>query len=1015
MNQAKKAFVLLTIWLAIFIFWGTGRTSAADSDFIVEENQFQYYNDGVTVADASALNGSAGKMLNTSVNWNITHVRSDFSALQPGKSYDVFFRIKVNHVPAAPSGNAFEFGVWDNTYGDYILPQKAVPASATQDMTWKEFRAGTFVPNAGVNQLVFFVAGTNNASQISEIYVDQIILRPHAPIDIQDSDFILSGSSVLTASPLASNNSAAILYNGAGSNWNVQAPIDGTKLRTDETYDVTAVVQIDRSNWNASAGDILGVLLYDTTTGTYVVPPKVYTTASPETQDKFKFYIGIKINAAPLALNPTHVYRVGFYQVNNASNFPSVKIDTVTVSEAQVNDNPAQSITVKPYKISPGNQDDLNDAAGITYSLAAPQTISAKIVDSSGSLVKTLVSGASQSGTVKISWDGRNNANAIVANGMYKVVVSNAGGELYRKNIQVITGVTLSAPVAPAPFVARGTWFEGGEIPYQSAARISYLNNSFQDLKDADMNVVSIANWVGPAAVYTDTLDRAAAYGIKVMAFPMAYAVFSNPALENDEIALYNEINDKIGPIKNHAALYAYVLKDEPMNLDAENAIFLRNAKRITETIDPNHQALIDYVAPEYTEFHYDIQRTQTLLTDPYGAALGYPVGDFTHYMNHPYYSNIDYIPYLDFLHMLTKKDIQNKAPWWTVVQNYGHEPTGLRDPIPAETRAMTYLNIGHGSKGFLYFIYQTESLWKGMVDENYVRGPKFTTVQTLLSEIKTLEPTLLSMTRIANVATTIGGGNTTSAAHPSADVTTHENLATGDKYLVVVNHDALNSANVTIKIDRAKLGMNITDITNVLTGTAVSYTTYPDRYEISALNFAAGDGKILKLTKSTVQTVYVGQDNDLTMFGGATKNNPDVSASDGKTALKTVATTNGWDFQWFWDKTKLVPGATYDLYAVVKIKYADDLYFDANGKPKFVTPTGNAFSYGVYDATTSSYPFGTTAVPASNMENMLWRTIKIGSFIPSQTNNQYAYIWPADNAANVKAVYVDKMYFVKQ
>lgn len=167
-------------------------------------------------------------------------------------------------------------------------------------------------------------------------------------------------------------------------------------------------------------------------------------------------------------------------------------------------------------------------------------------------------------------------------------------------------------------------------------------------------------------------------------------------------------------------------------------------------------------------------------------------------------------------------------------------------------------------------------------------------------------------------------------------------------------------------------------------------------------------------MTKDTTQTVYVGEDISLCMFGGATKNNTDVSASDRKTAIKVVGAANGWDIQWMWDKSKLVPGATYDLYAVVKIKYATDLYY-VDDKPKFFTPSGNAFSYGIYDATTISYPVGTSTMPVPSMENMLWQTIKIGTFIPSQTNNQYAYIWPANNPANVYAVYVDKIYFVKQ
>lgn len=140
-----------------------------------------------------------------------------------------------------------------------------------------------------------------------------------------------------------------------------------------------------------------------------------------------------------------------------------------------------------------------------------------------------------------------------------------------------------------------------------------------------------------------------------------------------------------------------------------------------------------------------------------------------------------------------------------------------------------------------------------------------------------------------------------------------------------------------------------------------------------------------------------------------------DVSAGDGKTARHAVTSSRTWNFQWFWDPAELTPGATYDLYADIKIKYKTDVYKDANGIDRIFQPTGNAFSFGVYDVTSNSYPVPEQLMPASNLENMFWHTVKIGTFVPSQTNSQVVYIMPWDNPANVQEVYVDKFYFMKR
>jgi len=1000
----KKGLGLFVIVLGILWFGG----AVYASDRTIQDNAFTYYNGASSVNDGTASDGMAGKMSNNSAGWNISYVASDFSTLEPGELYDIYFRVKVDHAAATPTGNAFKMGVWDNTYGGFVLSEKAIASSATQDLVWKEFKIGTFRPNATVNQLSFYVAGTNNASQVSDIYVDSLIFKRYAPQTIESSAFNLYNDAVRVPDGYTEDNEAAVLYNGPLPQWSVQAPIDGSKIDPSKTYHVFALLSEQRSDWLTSSGDVLGVLVYDATNATYPLPPKVYNTSSGPFSGKYQLHKYIQLNDSPLTLNPDHTNFVAFKKVNNADDFPSVRIDKVFVQEVVADDQLPQAINAVPYKISPANGDGLFDGSEIAYTLPASHTVFVEIANASGTIIRTLTNGVAQSGSQSVWWDGKNNGGSFVSNGLYTVKVRTSSTLLFQKNIEVVSGLALSAPASdPSQFFPLGNTLEGMEIPYISGDASDYLDRVYEDMVDVHANTVYILNMVKSVPLL---LDKANDYGLKVIGSPNVYDLLDNKAMDNDEQALYDKIGERIATLMAKPAFLGYELYDEPAN-NLKLAQKLNRFKRVIGTIDPDHPVIINYVGPDSAETNFNVQKTQVVMADPYGATLGYPVGDFTHMSHQPH---VDYKPYLDFLHMLSKKDPASQAPVWTILQNFNAAPY-FRDPTAEELRAMTYLAIGHGSKGIFYFHYNSENVWTGMVDYAFNPTAKYATVKALLGEIETLKPTIQAMEKISSVATASGGGNTTSAAHPQADVTTHVDYATGNKYLVVVNHDCLNPANITITIDRAKLGMNITGITNMLDSSSISYTTTANSYIISNLSFSAGDGKILKLVRDTTEQMYTGQDAAMTLYNGALSQAADYSASDDKTAVKVVQATNGWDMQWYWDKAQLTPGAAYDLYAVVKIKYALDLNVDVSGFPFFVQPTGAAFKYGVYDATTGTYPVAETQVNAADMDNMLWKTIKLGSFVPSQSNTQLAYIYPSNNPGNVYAVYVDKFYFVKK
>lgn len=998
---ASRLVAFLTLLAAI----GFGAGSAHAQDQAIADDQFTLSGGAARTADASAGDGYSAHMTNDSAAWKIQYQNWDFGTLKAEKLYDVYVKVKVKHAVLAPTGNAFVAGIYDATNASDVVPARTIAAANTADGVWKEYKLGTFAPNAGVNALSFYVGGASNAAQVSDIYVDAFIFKEYNNEQIEDASFYKFNGASLVADGMTPDHSAARMANGSGSGWNVQAKIDGTRIEAGKAYRITADIKPERSDWQTSTGDLFGYLVYDLTTSSYLVNPTVVSSA---TIPKVAYYHQVQLGT--VTVDPNHDVRVCFYPVNNAANFPAVRIDRVALTRQPEDESAAKAINAYPYKLSPANQDGLNDSTRIEYTLPAPQTESVTVQRvSDQATVRTLTPASTSSGSRAVVWDGKNDSGQYVSNGLYVVCVRSGSTDLRRVNVQVIAGVSLAASANPVKNdVPKGIFYEAGAIPYDPVEAADYLDDTFADIHELGADTVFLANWhAKPAAVYAETLTQAANHQLKVVGLPdAAYALF-NEALYNDEQAMYARIGEIVAPYLSNSALYAYYLYDEPGN-DAKLADNLKDMKRMLETIDPSRAVISTYVGIDRVPLHYDVQKPHVMNIDPYGVTEGSAIGDFRNIYHYPGFT---FESYMDFSSYQVRKDIADDAPMWTILQTT--EAAGwLRNPTAAEIRAMTYEAIGHGSKGFTYFVYQTELDWNGIVDEHGQPGPDYGNVQTLFGEIEALKPTIRRMERVANVATASGGGN---AAYATADVTTHIDRQTGDYYLVVVNHDCLNAASVSVTIDRAALGMDISAVTDLRSQSGVSFTATPTGYTISNLSFAPGDGKILKLTKDASKVVYVGEDSSFNVNNGASKGLTDVSAGDGKTAKHTVTSARTWNFQWFWDRAQLTPGASYDLYAVVKIKYATDVYKDGSGVDRLFQPTGTAFSYGVYDVTSNTYPVPEQTKAASQMENMFWHTVKIGTFTPSQTNNQVVYIMPWDNPANVQEVYVDKFYFVKR
>ncbi len=1027
------------------------RPLGVTGDFTIEDSSFQYGNNAASATDGTASDGFSATMAGDSASRDIVYRDWDFSMLKHAAPYDVYFKLKIDR-GTSTGGGVVKIGVYDSTQQKDLIPSRTIDVSDTSEGQWGEFRVGTINPNYGVNRLEFYVEGLGN-SGVSGIYVDRIVLKEVVLYVIQNDGFTLGANASNIPDGLTPDNRATRVMNGVNEDApSLEIPIDGSSFVAGD-YTLQLLVNPDRvpgSDWDLAVGDVMGVSLHDATTGQALMAKKIYSTAQAPFTMKLEYYGGGGV-LLPITIDPSHEYLVKVYSTSNAANFPSFRVDSATLTRKlpEIYYDPNKYNNVYPYKISPANQDGINDTATIYYSIHGlyepGKTIDVKVYDDQGNTIKKIVEARADWTYAKEQWDGTNDQGHRVANGLYTIEVKRSDGRIFmRKNVQVISGVQLTkAAVNPAlDDYPKGVWYEAWNIPYIPADAAAYLDRTFADLVEAGVDTVFLANWLKKPDIYEITLEKAAEYGLKLIGLPDSHELFkfwegyhydSEAMYGNDEVAMYEALEKHANKAlqSEHAdQLIGYLLFDEPRSMYVRNKERFRDnlsvMRRMLESIDPERFTVIDYAMPEDAEYFYPSNLTQAMSLDLYPAASPYPTpGNFKHIGAYP---NASYEESLDVSTLQIRKNLTNNAPVWMILQAFGDGGV-FRDPTPAEVRAMTYEAIGRGARGFTYFMYQSTILWKGMVDYDYTRRPEdYDTIKQLLGEVEALKPTILDMRRIANVATTTGGGGGATVqpfdpGYPSADVTTHESVSTPNKYIVVVNHNAESEDNVTIAIDRKKLGMNVKSILEVSKSdgseSEVEFRTTADSYILSDVNFAAGDGKIFKLVRNGEQIVKEVQDQ---LFGtwasGSSKGVADYSASDGTTAMKVIGDSNSpMDFYSYTSDANLTLGQTYDVYARVKVNYTTALMADVVNGPSFPKPEGDAFTVGM-DYGAGGTILSPTIVPASSMENMFWTDVKVGQFTATADNIAeqavYAYVSPANNKTNIESIYVDSFYFVE-
>ncbi|MEA3311141.1 MAG: SBBP repeat-containing protein [candidate division WOR-3 bacterium] len=122
------------------------------------------------------------------------------------------------------------------------------------------------------------------------------------------------------------------------------------------------------------------------------------------------------------------------YVSGGCTNYPEETMNYLTIKYSQ---GPG---VAEAYPDLPGHRLEvaqLTPEPVITYTLPSSSSISLKVYDVTGKLVRTLVSGSQEAGTHTVTWDGRDNVGQQVSSGLYFIRIAAPGFSRFAKVVMI--------------------------------------------------------------------------------------------------------------------------------------------------------------------------------------------------------------------------------------------------------------------------------------------------------------------------------------------------------------------------------------------------------------------------------------------------------------------------------------------------------------------------------------------------------------------------------------------------
>jgi hypothetical protein len=394
------------------------------------------------------------------------------------------------------------------------------------------------------------------------------------------------------------------------------------------------------------------------------------------------------------------------------------------------------SLSVNPPIFTP-NGDGLTDECTIGFTVATYSKVTLDILDSKGKVVQQLLKREKMDqGNKVIAWNGRNTSS-----GAYQIRLTAETGKVIRKLTQPVK-VDLRwkwSEVKPmaTDFFPIGAWyFWEDDASYihthvdDPAVAKAYYESTLKQLGEHGINLI-MADWT-PHDHRQMMLDAAQRNSVKaILHLDEVNDFVANNKIENG-YQLFDVAEKAIRPYKNHPALAAYYIIDEPWNTpdQTERIAF---AKKVLEAMDPKHPGLSCLLnAYEETLKRVDYQ---ALVVDIYPIGRDWKGGDLSAFAKE------------------AERGRKNAGtrPLWVILQAFGTRG-GWQVPNPTEVEAQVWLSLAAGAKGIMYFMYQSTTSKQGEWIDGWVdmdmkpKGDRLEAIGKINAMVKQLSPDLLKL-----------------------------------------------------------------------------------------------------------------------------------------------------------------------------------------------------------------------------------------------------------------------------